>query len=87
MDSQLQSSGKEPPASKPTEAPQPPAEPPQAEVGVPALCDCIETVQTVSAACPSLPCVSPSDRLKIFRCKWYQISYYFLKKQMSGIRP
>lgn len=37
VDSQLQSSGKEPPADKPAEAPQPPAEPTPVEVSAPAL--------------------------------------------------
>lgn len=54
MDSQLQSSGKEPPADKPAEAsqppadkpaeaPQPPAEPTHVEVSAPALCSSIKS--------------------------------------------
>jgi len=60
VDSQLQSSGKEPPADKPTEAPQPPPEPTRVEVSAPARFSGVGNLQTVPATCPGLPCVSVS---------------------------
>lgn len=76
MDSQLQSSGKEPPADKPVEALQPPAEPTHAEVSC-SGCSNVSFLDCFSSLSESSMCFSLSESLTISGCKLYQILPWF----------